>query len=98
MRTQLPLWIGRARNERDRAWSPRAGGVLTQVEQRIAELVAAGRTNPEIAAALFVSRRTVEAALTRCYRKLGVRNRAELVSAINATPDAAAPDDAARVG
>ena len=41
-------------------------------------LAAEGRANKEIAAALFVSERTVESNLTRAYRKLGVRSRTEL--------------------
>ena len=44
----------------------------------MAELAAAGRSNREIAGELFVSERTVEANLTRVYRKLGVRSRTEL--------------------
>ena len=51
---------------------------LTATERRVAELVAAGRTNKEVAAALFVSRRTVEAHLRQVFRKLGVRSRTEL--------------------
>lgn len=57
-----------------------ADGVLTATEQRVAELAAAGRTNDEIAASLFISRRTVEANLTRIYRKLGIRSRTELAA------------------
>lgn len=53
---------------------------LTPTEAQIADLVAAGRTNDEVAATLFVSRRTVEANLTRIYRKLGVRSRSELAA------------------
>ena len=53
-------------------------GTLTPSEQRVAALVAEGRTNREVAAALFVTERTVEAALTRVYGKLGVRSRTEL--------------------
>ena len=53
-------------------------GELTEAERRIAALVAEGRTNREVAAALFITEHTVEAALTRAYRKLGVRSRAEL--------------------
>ena len=41
-------------------------------------LVAEGRTNKEVAAALLLSERTVEFHLTHVYRKLGVRSRAEL--------------------
>jgi DNA-binding CsgD family transcriptional regulator len=51
---------------------------LTEGEQRIAELVAAGKSNKEAAAALFLSVHTVEGALKRVYRKLGVHSRTEL--------------------
>ena len=51
---------------------------LTPAEQRVAELVAAGRTNKEVASALFLTDRTVEGHLTNVYRKLGIRSRAEL--------------------
>ena len=54
-------------------------GDLTPTEQEVATLVAAGHRNREIGTRLFVSESTVEAHLTRIYRKLGVRNRAELV-------------------
>ncbi len=51
---------------------------LAGVERRVAVLVAEGATNREIAARLFVSVKTVEAALTRTYRKLGVRSRVDI--------------------
>lgn len=54
--------------------------LLTPVEQRISQLVAAGQTNREVAAALFISVRTVESHLARIYRKLGVRSRTELAA------------------
>jgi DNA-binding CsgD family transcriptional regulator len=41
-------------------------------------LVAEGRTNQEVAAALFLSERTVASHLTHVYSKLGVRSRTEL--------------------
>ena len=44
----------------------------------MADLAAAGLTNPEIAARLFMSRKTVEFNLGKVYRKLGVRGRTEL--------------------
>jgi DNA-binding NarL/FixJ family response regulator len=50
------------------------------LEQGVAELVAEGRTNGEVAAALFVTDRTVESHLSRIYGKLGVRSRAELAA------------------
>jgi len=51
---------------------------LTPAEVEVAGLAAEGRTNREIAGALWMSEKTVEAHLSRIYRKLGVRNRAEL--------------------
>ncbi|NJC72034.1 AAA family ATPase [Planosporangium thailandense] len=55
---------------------------LTPAERRVASLVATGHTNDEVAAALFLSRRTVEAHLSRIYRKVGVRSRTELAQAV----------------
>ncbi|WP_315098842.1 LuxR C-terminal-related transcriptional regulator, partial [uncultured Cellulomonas sp.] len=51
---------------------------LTPTEAEVAAFVADGLRNREIAARMFVSESTVEAHLTRTYRKLGLRNRAEL--------------------
>jgi DNA-binding CsgD family transcriptional regulator len=53
---------------------------LTPTEARIADLAAAGRSNKEISQMAFVSVKTVEANLTRIYRKLGVRSRTELAA------------------
>jgi DNA-binding CsgD family transcriptional regulator len=73
------LWADKARSELGRIGGRAASqGDLTPAERRVAELVAEGRSNKEVAAALVVSVHTVEAALTRVYRKLGVRSRAEL--------------------
>jgi DNA-binding CsgD family transcriptional regulator len=49
------------------------------MEARVAALVLEGATNREIAASLFISVKTVEATLTRVYRKLGVRSRVDIV-------------------
>jgi DNA-binding CsgD family transcriptional regulator len=78
-RLGAPLWAEQARAELARIGgrSP-ARGELTEAERRIAKLVAEGRTNREVAAALFLTEHSVETALTRVYRKLGVRSRAEL--------------------
>ena len=51
---------------------------LTAAEGRVAELVAAGQTNREVADTLFMSVRTVESHLSRIYHKLGLRSRTEL--------------------
>ncbi len=53
---------------------------LTHTERQVAVLVAGGRSNGEVAAELFVTPRTVEAHLTRIYRKLGLKSRAELIA------------------
>ena len=74
-----PLWAKRARAELDRTnVSPTSDRELTPSERRAAELAATGMTNRDIAAALFISPKTVEHNLGRVYRKLGIRNRAEL--------------------
>ena len=65
------------------------GDELTASERRVAELAAEGRQNKEIATELFVSVATVEAHLTRIYRKLGVRSRTELAQALPKALDAA---------
>lgn len=57
---------------------------LTAGERRVAELVARGLRNDEIAAALGLSLRTVEWHLTNVYRKVHVRSRTEFV--IRVTP------------
>jgi DNA-binding CsgD family transcriptional regulator len=51
---------------------------LTRSEREVAHLAAGGASNNEIAAQLFVSRRTVESHLQRIYRKLDVRSRSQL--------------------
>ncbi len=53
---------------------------LTPAELEVASLVSEGKRNKEIAGALWMSEKTVEAHLSRIYRKLGVRNRAELAA------------------
>jgi DNA-binding CsgD family transcriptional regulator len=53
---------------------------LTQMEQRVALLVAAGRTNAEVAAELGLSAKTVEWHISRAFRKLNVRSRDDLAA------------------
>ena len=81
-RLGAPLWATRARSELDRVGirglRPESEQSLTAAEQRVVDLVVAGRTNNEIAAELFMGQRTVEAHLSRVYRKAGVRSRTEL--------------------
>jgi DNA-binding NarL/FixJ family response regulator len=74
-----PLWANRARAELARAEVvPTDSLTLTPSERRVAELAASGMTNKDVAAALFISPKTVEANLARIYRKLGINSRAEL--------------------
>ena len=70
-----------------RTWHRASGTplqVLTEREQQIAGMIGAGASNPEIAEALFVSRKTVERHVSNILAKLGVRNRAELAGVIGA--------------
>ena len=75
-------WAERADEELARLSVGRAGGLaLTQAERQVAGLVAAGHTNREVAAELYMGLRTVEAHLSAVYRKLGIRSRSELARA-----------------
>jgi DNA-binding CsgD family transcriptional regulator len=77
------VWAERARAELARIGGRRpAGQELTATELRVARLVAEGRSNKEVAAALVVSLRTVEDHLSRIYQKLGVRSRTQLAALI----------------
>jgi len=71
-------WAERAREELGRIGGRTRVDGLTPAERRVADLVAKGRTNSEVAATLFLAERTVASHLTRVYAKLGVRSRTEL--------------------
>jgi DNA-binding NarL/FixJ family response regulator len=75
-------WIDRCDEEIARLGgrSP-SGSKLTASERRVAELVAEGLSNKEVAVRLVVTVRTVEAHLSRVYAKLGVRSRTALAAA-----------------
>ena len=78
-------WAARCEDEIQRGGLHLAGrGELTPTEARVAQLVSAGRTNREIAAALFITVKAVEANLTRIYAKLEVRSRTELALRLGA--------------
>jgi DNA-binding CsgD family transcriptional regulator len=79
----IPRWADRARDEAGRVGLHPTTVLLTATERRVAELVASGRSNQEAAAELFMSVKTVEANLTRIYRKLSVRSRTELANHLN---------------
>lgn len=76
-RAGAPLWEPAGPG---RAGAPDWLAGLTDAEKRIVELVTEGHGNRDVAAALYVSVKTVEAVLTRIYRKLGVRSRVQLVA------------------
>ncbi|WP_436704924.1 AAA family ATPase [Geodermatophilus sp. CPCC 205761] len=96
-------WAARAETElaatgvhRTPRCDPAAPGlaVLTPQELQIARVVADGLNNAEAAAVLYLSRKTVEAHLTRVYRKLGLRSRSDLarfLAPLHAAPSAPAP-------
>ena len=79
------LWAERARAELKRI-SGRAAtpGALTPAEARVAALVCEGKTNREVAAALYLSDRTIEGHLARIFGKLEIRHRTELAGALQA--------------
>jgi DNA-binding CsgD family transcriptional regulator len=55
---------------------------LTDREREVAALLASGNSNPEIAAELFLSRKTVERHVSNVLAKLGARNRAEVAALV----------------
>jgi DNA-binding CsgD family transcriptional regulator len=75
-----PLWARRAEAELARTVVTPNDDLskLTPSEHRVAEMAASGATNKDIAAAMFISTKTVEHNLTKIYRKLGIGSRAEL--------------------
>jgi DNA-binding CsgD family transcriptional regulator len=78
-------WADKARAELGHIGGRTREEGLTPAEQRVAALVAEGRTNREVAAALFLGERTVETHLSHIYAKLGVRSRTELTRQLGST-------------
>lgn len=70
----------RRRRDRGRAGVEPGWGGLTPAEMRIAQLVAEGLSNPEIAERLFISRHTVESHLKHIFTKLRIGSRVELAT------------------
>ena len=62
---------------------------LTAAELRVAEMAAEGMSNREVAQSLFVTQKTVETHLGRCYRKLGIGSRGQLKSRLHAQSESA---------
>ncbi|MFE5292788.1 AAA family ATPase [Isoptericola sp. NPDC056618] len=80
------LWCRVAQDEVDRSSGPRSGTALTAMEERVCTLAARGLTNRDVAYALTMSPKTVEAHLARAYAKLGIRSRAELGARMSPAP------------
>jgi ATP/maltotriose-dependent transcriptional regulator MalT len=73
------LWAEKTRAELRRiSGRPARSSNLTAIEQRVADLVAGGRSNAEVAYELSISPKTVEWNLSKIYKKLHVRSRTEL--------------------
>ena len=84
------LWADKARAELRRISGRRpASDGLTETEERIARMAADGCSNKEIASALYMSVRTVEAHLTSVYRKLDIRSRSGLANRLQPLADEA---------
>jgi DNA-binding CsgD family transcriptional regulator len=80
------LWAAQVRAELDRGTPGRGRTAgLTPTERRVAELAAGGMSTKDVAAALFVTPKTVDSNLSRIYAKLGIHSRIELVHAMNRT-------------
>lgn len=80
-----PTWAEQTHGELARVrMRQRSPHELTATELRVAELAAGGMTNREVAAAAFMTPKTVEANLARVYRKFGIRSRAQLGARIAA--------------
>ncbi|GAB1691767.1 LuxR C-terminal-related transcriptional regulator [Krasilnikovia sp. M28-CT-15] len=85
--TGAQLWTERCRTELRAAGDDTADtrtppADLTPQELQVCLSVAAGATNKEAAAALFLSEKTIEMHLSRAYRKLGIRSRSQLAARI----------------
>jgi DNA-binding CsgD family transcriptional regulator len=79
-RARAELAASGAKDQRAKDWVGTHNGLdaLSPQELQVARIAGRGQNNAEVASALFVSRKTVEAHLTRVYRKLGIRSRTEL--------------------
>jgi DNA-binding CsgD family transcriptional regulator len=76
-------WIERCKSELGSIGGRSREDGLTPAERRVAALVVEGRTNREVAAALFLGERTVASHLTHIYAKLGIRSRTELARVLD---------------
>jgi DNA-binding CsgD family transcriptional regulator len=82
-----PGWAKAAAAQLDRVSGRRAApaGGLTPGERRVAELVASGLSNKQVAEQLYISATTVDTHLRKVYAKLGVTSRAQLARRLAAS-------------
>jgi DNA-binding CsgD family transcriptional regulator len=92
------LWVTKTQAELARIGGRASTGGLTPTEQQVAQLIASGLSYRETADALFISPKTVQWNLSKIYRKLGVRSRAELAARLPAEPSRRGRGDAADQG
>jgi DNA-binding CsgD family transcriptional regulator len=85
--------LGRRPHRRTRPGNAHGAGIgsLTGRELQLAWLVVDRRTNPQIAAELFLSQKTVETHLRNIFHKMGVTTRADLARAVERTGPVASP-------
>jgi DNA-binding CsgD family transcriptional regulator len=81
-----PLWADKARRELAKIAARSPAGGLTETERRVADLIAQGQTNREVAALMFVTENTVQTHVQHIFRKLGVRSRTELAAQFRFVP------------
>ncbi|WP_341251880.1 LuxR C-terminal-related transcriptional regulator [Euzebya pacifica] len=77
-------WVARVDAEMVSSAGRSRTGALTAAERRVADALLAGATVKETARRLHMSPKTVEVHITRIYRKLGIRSRAQLGAALGA--------------
>ncbi|MFC4337314.1 helix-turn-helix transcriptional regulator [Salininema proteolyticum] len=75
-------WVAVAKRHIEEGGAMETAPQMTATDRRIVELVAAGLTNADISANLFLSVKAIEGRLTKLYRKFNVNNRAELVARV----------------
>ena len=76
------LWARQAREQLGRIGASRPGGGLTPTQRTVADLVAGGLTNRQVADRLFMSQHTVEAHLSTIYRTFDIHSRGDLAKAL----------------
>lgn len=85
-RLGAPLWADKARRELAKIAARAPVGGLTETERRVAALVTQGRTNREVASAMFVTENTVQSHVRHIFQKLGVKSRTELAAQLLSPP------------